>query len=635
MKRYMKRVICPSRDELSSLRTPLNKGEELVLDFFDRNLSLEWEIYIQPHLNGIRPDFVLLNRKVGIAVFEVKDWNLKAIDYKVKRPQVEDGHLGLYGNTKNTEFKVADPVEQIQYYKSTIRDLFCARMERNVGSKLITAGIIFTSATSEETNVLLKPLLEEAKMTEGNLSKFYPVSGIDDIQSNSVCEVFPYIILKSSDDMKDDFYYDFHTWLKEPSISAEQREPLKLNDQQEKFVNTRTNSGYRRLKGSAGSGKTVVLAAKAAKLFGEGKKVLVITFNITLLHYIQDLAVRWSAETKKVRKEATWWHYHYWLRDMFFQTGYIKEYKNIWKAYFNKDDSSFENLDKLLNDTLSDNLEEILDSACGDIGIIKYDAILVDEGQDFNLKWWNLLRKVLEPGGEMILAYDTSQDIYDKSKKWTDQSMIGAGFPGGAVTELKISYRLPVKYLPLVRDFALNFQKQSLQNLPELPDTKELNLFDCNFSWLNISELNAVDICTSEIVKMMQKDPSDSGKVLNVIDIIFLCSSNDLGLKITESLKIRNKYYFAHTFAKSKIESKRRKHAFFLGNPMLKATTIQSFKGYEAKAIVLYINKMQDEELTYVGLTRLKENSEGNFITVINANPKFDNFGNKWNRSFK
>ena len=87
-------------------------------------------------------------------------------------------------------------------------------------------------------------------------------------------------------------------WLKEPSISAEQREPLKLNSQQEKFVNTRTNSGYRRIKGSAGSGKTVVLAAKAAKLF-EGKKVLVITFNITLLHYIQDLAVRWSAETKK------------------------------------------------------------------------------------------------------------------------------------------------------------------------------------------------------------------------------------------------------------------------------------------------------------------------------------------------
>ena len=64
----------------------------------------------------------------------------------------------------------------------------------------------------------------------------------------------------------------------------------------------------------------------------------------------------------------------------------------------------------------------------------------------------------------------------------------------------------------------------------------------------------------------------------------------------------------------------------FLGNPMLKATTIQSFKGYEAKAIALYISKMQDEELTYVGLTRLKENSEGNFITNINANPKFDNF---------
>ena len=53
--------------------------------------------------------------------------------------------------------------------------------------------------------------------------------------------------------------------------------------------------------------------------------------------------------------------------------------------------------------------------------------------------------------------------------------MRGAGFPGGGVTELKISIDCPL-YLPLVRDFALNFQKHSLQNLPELPDTKELNL---------------------------------------------------------------------------------------------------------------------------------------------------------------
>jgi hypothetical protein len=44
-------------------------------------LPIDWEIYVQPHLNGLRPDFVLLNPRIGIAVFEVKDWDLSAMGY--------------------------------------------------------------------------------------------------------------------------------------------------------------------------------------------------------------------------------------------------------------------------------------------------------------------------------------------------------------------------------------------------------------------------------------------------------------------------------------------------------------------------------------------------------------------------
>ena len=46
-------------------------------------------------------------------------------------------------------------------------------------------------------------------------------------------------------------------------------------------------TGYRRIRGAAGSGKTMVLAHKAAKLMTEGKSVLVLTFNITLVNYIR------------------------------------------------------------------------------------------------------------------------------------------------------------------------------------------------------------------------------------------------------------------------------------------------------------------------------------------------------------
>ncbi len=95
----MPRFISPPLKELSSLRTPLTPGEKKVLEVFDEKLSPEWEIYIQPHLNGLRPDFVLLNPNVGIAVFEVKDWNLKAMPYRVKDAEGSTPELWATSNT--------------------------------------------------------------------------------------------------------------------------------------------------------------------------------------------------------------------------------------------------------------------------------------------------------------------------------------------------------------------------------------------------------------------------------------------------------------------------------------------------------------------------------------------------------
>ena len=79
----MKRVVSPPLDELVKLRSPLTRGERIVLDIFLETLDSRWEIYVQPHLNGLRPDFVLLHPTIGIAVYEVKDWDLRAMSYFV------------------------------------------------------------------------------------------------------------------------------------------------------------------------------------------------------------------------------------------------------------------------------------------------------------------------------------------------------------------------------------------------------------------------------------------------------------------------------------------------------------------------------------------------------------------------
>jgi uncharacterized protein YjbI with pentapeptide repeats len=117
------RFISPKREDIDSLKTPLNCGERKVLDFFDENLSEDWEIYIQPHLNGLRPDFVLLNPNIGIAIFEVKDWDLNAMLYRVK--QIEN-NTELWAKKNGIDFQVKDnPIEKVALYKESIANLYC------------------------------------------------------------------------------------------------------------------------------------------------------------------------------------------------------------------------------------------------------------------------------------------------------------------------------------------------------------------------------------------------------------------------------------------------------------------------------------------------------------------------------
>lgn len=76
------RIIDPPIRELKRLRTPLTGTEHAVLDVLDSGLPPDWEIHIQPHLNGLRPDFIVMNPNVGIAVIEVKDTGLDPERYR-------------------------------------------------------------------------------------------------------------------------------------------------------------------------------------------------------------------------------------------------------------------------------------------------------------------------------------------------------------------------------------------------------------------------------------------------------------------------------------------------------------------------------------------------------------------------
>ena len=58
-----------------------------------------------------------------------------------------------------------------------------------------------------------------------------------------------------------------------------------------------------------------------------------------------------------------------------------------------------------------------------------YDAILVDEGQDFDSYWWQTLRRALVDNGEMMLVADKTQNIYGTAGEWTEKSYEGSWLP--------------------------------------------------------------------------------------------------------------------------------------------------------------------------------------------------------------
>ena len=284
----MKRVVSPPLDELVKLRSPLTRGERIVLDIFLETLDPKWEIYVQPHLNGLRPDFVLLHPTIGIAVYEVKDWDLKAMDYFV--PNKSKPELWARKGGKEFSRQKENPIAKARYYREAIFNLYCPRLKKNKGFGVITAGIIFPFANTEYLLDVFSPFLDPNK-GEAAVRNF-TISGANEINNKEIEHVLPDSIREYSIFMHPELADDLRGWLVEPDFSATQRLPLEMDADQQQLANSRTETGFRRIKGPAGSGKSLVLAARAAKLADAGKSVLVATFNITLWHYLRDLVVR-------------------------------------------------------------------------------------------------------------------------------------------------------------------------------------------------------------------------------------------------------------------------------------------------------------------------------------------------------
>lgn len=612
----MARTVSPPLDSLETLRQPLEPGERIVLEWFLRRLPESWEIYIQPHLNGLRPDFVLLHPKRGIAVYEVKDWDLDAMKYFVSSGLGSLPRLMASRDGKTFSIEKQNPVSKIDLYKKEIFNLYCPRLPSTDGLGVIVAGVLAPFATQNAIETLLAPL--RRRHGHDDNPRLYPIVGketLGDFSDAALRGVLP-IVDKIDNRITEEVAQDLRHWLVEPAASAEQRLTPKLDRRQRELVSTRTETGYRRVRGPAGSGKTLVLAGRAATLASEGKRVLVITFNITLINWILDLAVRF-AQNGKVRRQIEALNFHAWCRRIAAVTGHDDSYHELWRG------DSHHVLDAGLANAAESWAAELDEGE-------RWDAILVDEGQDFRPEWWSALRRALRGGGEALLCADRTQNIYGV-KPWTETEMEGAGFRGNWFT-LEGSFRLPPSLCRLAATFVETFVLDA-EALPPQPRQEEFNF--CALEWRQVAPGSSAEACRAALLDMVH----ESKPPIHFTDVTCIVQTEDVGRALVELL-VRDKgigvvHTFGHgdtPFAREQ-DSRRRKFSFFKGDARVKVTTLHSFKGWESRALVLHVGRARTKEdlaLVYTAMTRLRHDDAGSYLTVVCEAPELREFGTTW-----
>jgi hypothetical protein len=610
-------VISPPVGEFADLRTPLTPGERAVFEMFDRTLPNAWEIYVQPHLNGLRPDFVLLNPDVGIAVFEVKDWNFDAVRYWVQEDPVEKNLLCGEKNGKRFMLRSRNPIHQVERYKEAIYNIYCPRLGKNFGMATITAGVIFTNAESSRVWDLLGPFMPERGSRK---APYLSLSGRSELDEDRIRSILPSSQYNGSKYMNEATAADLRGWLVEPDFSAERRIPLIMDHAQRNLVETWPESGFRRIKGPAGSGKSLVLAARAAKLANAGMSVLIITFNITLMHYLRDMVIR-GLEKKGASRNVDYRHFHGWCKEICTDADMGPEYQSLMSGFLSK---SKDVRDRIMNETMP----TLAAKAIRENGhmLNHYDAILVDEGQDFLPLWLNVVQGLLKPDGQMLLVADATQDVYGTAKTWTDDAMKKVKF-SGPWAQLRTGYRLPL----LAQEHVGRFASKFLIAPFDLADRAQgvLNVDRCHLRWIACSFRSAAETCKREIIEMMHHTGTNG---LANADITFLTDASDVGRTVIDCLADMG---IATMSALDEIyeDRRREKMMFYVGNARVRATTLHSFKGWESRLLVIYLseaNTNEERAAIYAGLTRLKEHPEGCRMTVVSSNTELNNYGRTW-----
>lgn len=578
----------PPLEELSQLVEPLNHGEEAVARALAA-LDDDWTVYIQPRLGQDVPDFVAVHGRHGVCIIEVKDW--KPSIYR----QRDDGRIECRRGSGEWTGIDEQPRYQAFRYRTTIFDLFFAELDQGTRpTEQVRAAVVFPQMSGDQA----RKLVDRPSVTDDEHG--IAVWGGDDLRQQIES------IVRGGGCPRPDprSLTKLRRQLAESSVALELREPVRLSGDARNIESNPNNARRRRVKGPAGSGKSFGLTARAARLAADGKEVLVLSFNTTLSNYLGTLTKARCREYGANPTLVTCTSFHSFCKRLV-------------------DDAERCGLTTTQHEGRPwfDDIVERAREACeGDFAPKRFDAVLIDEGQDFTLDWWNLLRHhIVTDDGEMLLVADPTQDIFDK-QAWTDEEqMLGAGF-SGRWTTLTSSYRMPNDLVEIANEFARRYvpgERLSGNASESIEGRTDTNRSRSVRRWTNIDHPADLGIEVGRVVvRLLAEHPE-----INPNDVAFLLELHEDGLHAVNEIEGAG-HQVHHMFSASKDRRRTRKQRFWPDADGVKGCTVHSFKGWETPTLVMGIARQQDSRrLAYVSMTRAKGDWTGapSFISVVNT----------------
>jgi len=535
----------------------LTKGEKQLLNRLKKlyeNEESDSYIYPTPRVGKLEPDFLLIDAQRGVTVLETKDWSFDYLaNINPKKVVAIDGKS--YQN----------PAFRTNQYFNTVQSLFSTDGTLlNDDLALIFnlhAYVVFTSIKS--TDISNKKLFNQ-----------YPTSAIyaDELKELSFKTLFP----KGVKELKDkEIAVIRGIIVPEIQLKISEQDALSqiiqtLDIEQELFAK-RVPIGHYLISGVPGSGKTVVLIARAIYLLRENPnwKIAIVTYNKSL--------------TKKINNRLKMLNESLYLTDI-----------NLLDIEVTTFHSFALKVAKICVPQYASQIfwdDELPEKALA-VAQPKYDAILVDEYQDFKNSWLKVCIKSLKryrdaKGVEQVnlfMAGDRLQSIYNPTAiNWSQD--IGLDMRGRSKI-FKQSYRAGKEHL----DFALKYL------MSDASLKKEVEKF-----YEGSEKIES----KTESKHSLQFVEGQFTEVVNSISTLL----ND-GYTYSDILILANTWKEAKRF-ESYLPPYLKENVNVLKTveeDMMNIVTYHSAKGLENKiAILLNVDSIHEKKLLYVGTTRASE----------------------------